>query len=99
MSNDKSVLCAMLRLSRRREAADEDALTVRSGASPAVVRDSLRRLEAQGLIERRAERPPRLTLEGLAVAVAIVRMARTPHAAPLSAARTARLARRAARAA
>jgi len=72
MSNDKTVLRAMLRLSRRCEAADEEALTVRSGATRATVRDSLRRLEAQGLIERRTERAPRLTMEGLAVAVALL---------------------------
>ena len=58
MSIDTTVLRAMLRLSRRREAADEDALTVRSGCTRAEVRDALRRLEAQGIVERRPRLPP-----------------------------------------
>lgn len=72
MSTDTTVLRAMLRLSRRREAADEDALTLRSGHTRATVRDSLRRLESIGLVERRTGRAPRLTFEGLAVAVALL---------------------------
>lgn len=90
MSNDKAVLGAMLRISRRCELASEDALTVRTGATRAAVRDSLRRLEAQGLVERRTERAPRLTMEGLAVALALL---------PVSPARMARNLRRASRAA
>jgi Mn-dependent DtxR family transcriptional regulator len=72
MSIDTTVLRAMLRLSRRREAADEDALTVRSGESSVSVRAALRRLEAQGLVEQRPPLPPRLTLLGLAIAVALL---------------------------
>jgi DNA-binding GntR family transcriptional regulator len=72
MSTDTTVLRAMLRLSRRRQAADEDALTVRSGQTRAAVRDALRRLEAQGLVERRPRSAPRLTMMGLAIAVALL---------------------------
>jgi DNA-binding GntR family transcriptional regulator len=94
MSIDTTILRAMLRLSRRREAADEDALTVRSGHSRAAVRDALRRLQAQGLVERRPSLPPRLTMTGLAVAVALL-----PPSSALPAARAARRARRDSRAA
>jgi DNA-binding GntR family transcriptional regulator len=90
MSIDTTVLRAMLRLSRRREAADEDALTVRSGQTRATVRDALRRLEAQGLVERRPRLPPRLTMTGLAIAVALL---------PAAAARSSRTTRRSSRAA
>src|ERR1700722_16757689 len=84
MSIDTTVLRAMLRLSRRREAADEDALTVRSGHPRASGPNALRRLEAQGLVERRPRLPPRLTMTGLAVAVALLP---TPAARPLRRAR------------
>lgn len=72
MRIDTTVLRAMLRLSRRREAADEDALTVRSGEARSAVRGALRRLEASGLVERRLHLAPRLTLQGLALAVALL---------------------------
>jgi DNA-binding GntR family transcriptional regulator len=90
MSIDITVLRAMLRLSRRREAANEEALAVRSGHPRASVRNALRRLEAQGLVERRPRLPPRLTMTGLAVAVALL---------PAPAARPARRPRRDSRAA
>jgi Mn-dependent DtxR family transcriptional regulator len=72
MSIDTLILRAMLRLSRRREAAEEESLVLRAAASRAAVRDSLRRLEALGLVERRVDRAPRLTMEGLAAAVALL---------------------------
>jgi Mn-dependent DtxR family transcriptional regulator len=80
MSIDMTVLRALLRLSRRREAADTDSIVLRSGAAAAVVRASLRRLEALGLVEQRPERGPRLTMQGLAAAVALlpVAAAKTP---------------------
>jgi Mn-dependent DtxR family transcriptional regulator len=70
MSIETEVLRAMLRVARRCEAADEDSIAVRVGGSKASVRAALRRLDAQGLVERRDERAPRLTMAGLAVAVA-----------------------------
>lgn len=90
MSIDIRILRALLRLSRRREAADGDALVLRSGAPPGAVRASLRRLEALGLVEQRVERGPRLTMQGLAAAVALL---------PVAAARAARHAKRSSRAA
>ncbi len=77
MSIETTVLRAMLRLSRRREPADEEALTVRSGATGAQVRDILRRLEASGWVERRPGLPARLTFAGLALAVALLPRAST----------------------
>jgi Mn-dependent DtxR family transcriptional regulator len=72
MSIDVMVLGAMLRLARRRKAADMGAVALRVGASQAAVRASLRRLDGSGLVERRLSEPPRLTMEGLAVAVALL---------------------------
>ena len=72
MSIDAMVLRAMLRLARRREAAEEDAIAVRVGGSQGKVRASLRRLEADGLVERRVRQAPRLTMAGLAIAVALL---------------------------
>ena len=89
MSTDARVLRAMLRLSRRREAADEEGLVVRSGGTKAEVRASLRRLEALGFVERRADRP-RLTMQGLAAAVALLPRRQTrPSRAPRRASRAA----------
>jgi hypothetical protein len=70
MSYDFQLLGAMLRLARRREAADVDALLIRTSGSRADVRASLRRLEAANLVERLGEARARLTLAGFAVAVA-----------------------------
>jgi Mn-dependent DtxR family transcriptional regulator len=67
-----SILGAMLRLARRRKAADEGAIAVRVGGSPEVVRAALRRLDAGGLVERRLAEPPRLTMAGFAVAVSLL---------------------------
>jgi Mn-dependent DtxR family transcriptional regulator len=72
MSTDASILRALLRLSRRREAADVDALVLRSGESAAGVRAALRRLEKLGLVEQRLGHGPRLTMQGLATAVALL---------------------------
>jgi Mn-dependent DtxR family transcriptional regulator len=69
MSIEATVLRAMLRLARRREEADEEALAARVESEGGAVRAVVRRLEAAGLVERRAGRPPRLTMAGLAVAV------------------------------
>lgn len=72
MSFDAMVLRAMLRLARRREAADEDAVAVRVGGTRAAVRASVRRLAAGGLVARRRDGLPSLTLTGFALAVALL---------------------------
>jgi Mn-dependent DtxR family transcriptional regulator len=72
MSIETMVLRAMLRIARRREAADEEALSVRVRESPAAVRAAMRRLEAAGAVERRPGLAPRLTMAGLAAAVALL---------------------------
>ncbi len=80
MSIDAMVLRAMLRLARRREEAAEEAIAVRVGGSSGQIRASLRRLAAGGLVERRSQQGPRLTMEGLAVAVALLPAQRTRSA-------------------
>jgi Mn-dependent DtxR family transcriptional regulator len=72
MNIEATILRAMLRVARRREAAEEDALAVRVGGSHAEVRVAIRRLENAGLVERRPSEAPRLTLAGLAVAVGLL---------------------------
>jgi Mn-dependent DtxR family transcriptional regulator len=72
MSFDEMVLRAMLRLARRRVAAHEGDIALRVGETERSVRVSMRRLEASSLIERRAGPTARLTLSGLAVAVALL---------------------------
>lgn len=72
MSIDIMVLRAMLRLARRRKAADEGEVALRVGGSRASVRAAFRRLDAGGLVERRLTQPPRLTMAGFAVAVALL---------------------------
>ncbi len=76
MSIDIMVLRAMLRLARRRRAADEAEVALRVGGSPAAVRGALRRLDAAGLVERRLAQPARLTMAGFAVALLPGRAAR-----------------------
>jgi Mn-dependent DtxR family transcriptional regulator len=80
MSIDALVLRAMLRLARRREAADNGAITLRVGESRSQVRASLRRLEADGLVETRSNDTSRLTMSGLAIAVALLPAARPQRA-------------------
>jgi|HubBroStandDraft_4_1064222.scaffolds.fasta_scaffold188067_2 Mn-dependent DtxR family transcriptional regulator len=72
MTFDTTVLRVMLRLARRREAAELDAVAVRLGAPAAAVRASMRRLDAAGLVERRGDQAPRLTLTGFALAVSML---------------------------
>jgi DNA-binding FadR family transcriptional regulator len=78
MSIEVAVLGAMLRVARRCEGADEDALALRVGGSRGSVRAALRRLDAEGLVERRSDRPPRLTMAGFAVAVGLLPAAAKP---------------------
>ncbi len=99
MSIDAMVLRAMLRLARRREAAMEAQILLRVGGTRGEVRASLRRLEAEGLMERRMAGDCRLTMAGLAIAVALVQVSTAPRqsrgpAAPTSAPRSARVAHR-----
>jgi Mn-dependent DtxR family transcriptional regulator len=70
MNTDAMVLRALLRLARRRVPADDEALVVRVGAAPGAVRAAIRRLAAQGLVERLPA--TRLTMAGLAVAIAML---------------------------
>jgi Mn-dependent DtxR family transcriptional regulator len=72
MSFDEMVLRAMLRLARRREAAHEGDVALRVGETERAVRVSMRRLEASGLVERTGSHTARLTLPGLAFAVALL---------------------------
>ena len=73
MSFDGKVLRAMLRLARRHEAAEGDALAVRVGGAPRDVRASLRRLRSAGLVDIVGTgEEARLTMAGLAAAVAML---------------------------
>jgi Mn-dependent DtxR family transcriptional regulator len=72
MNFDAMVLRAMLRLARRRQGADEAEIALRVGEPASRVRAALRRLDGQGLVERRSGVPTRLTMEGLAVALALL---------------------------
>lgn len=94
MSIDIMILRAMLRLARRRKAADEGEVAVRVGGSAGQVRAALRRLDARGLVERRLTSPPRLTMAGFAVAVALLpaQPARPEQAGKLRRVRTSRAA-------
>jgi len=70
MNDDNLVLGAMLRLARRRVAADSGELFERVGIDRARIRAALGRLDAAGFVERRPQ-GARLTMSGLAVAVAL----------------------------
>jgi hypothetical protein len=74
MSYEIQVLRALLRLARRREAGSEEALLDRVGGTVAELRVALRRLEKNELVERLGASSARLTLSGLAVAVASAKM-------------------------
>jgi hypothetical protein len=70
MHTELAILRAMLRISRRRATADLDTLLVRVGGTEAECRVAIRSLEAAGFVERRPGGQVRLTMAGLAVAVA-----------------------------
>jgi DNA-binding IclR family transcriptional regulator len=72
MSSDAQVLRAMLRLARRRQGADEAAIATRVAASPREVRAALRDLVRAGLAARAGAGTWRLTMPGLAVAIAML---------------------------
>jgi Mn-dependent DtxR family transcriptional regulator len=71
---ERDVLGALLRLARRRQAAEESEIALRVGASPSEVRASLRRLRSLGLAQITAADAEEvsLTLQGLAVAIALL---------------------------
>ncbi len=77
MSIDIEVLRAMLRLARRRTEATEADLVPRVRAEASEIRASIRRLRALGVVDVRGE-VARLTLEGLALSVALAQPARRP---------------------
>ena len=70
MNYETEVLKAILRLSRRRNAAEADSILVRVGGQISDLRAALRKLEQSGLVHRIGDTGGRLTLPGLAVAVA-----------------------------
>jgi len=81
-SFDVLVLRAMLRLARRRQEANDGDIAVRVCRPPSAVRRAVRRLDELGLVERRGRSAPRLTMGGLALAVALLPgAARTSRAA------------------
>jgi Mn-dependent DtxR family transcriptional regulator len=69
---DVTVLRAMLRLARRRQDADDGEIAVRVGRPPHAVRAAVRRLDELGLVDHRAPSARRLTMAGLALAVALL---------------------------
>ncbi len=71
MNLDARVLRAMFRRTSCQKAVGRQAIAERAGASVAAIDASLDRLRAAGLAETREIGSPRLTLEGLAIAVAI----------------------------
>jgi Mn-dependent DtxR family transcriptional regulator len=72
MNLDAMVLRAMLRLARRRQDAGEAEIALRVGEEPHAIRAALRRLDGLGLVERRPRGAPRLTMGGLALALALL---------------------------
>lgn len=72
MNSDAMVLRAMLRLARRRQPAEDSEIALRVGKSATSVRASLRRLDALGLVEPRTNGAARLTMAGLALALAML---------------------------
>ena len=71
MNTEIAVLRAVLRLSRRRSPVTIHALLERVDADETAVRRALGALARSGLVQRSAE-GPRLSMAGLAIAVAIV---------------------------
>jgi Mn-dependent DtxR family transcriptional regulator len=89
MSFDTRVLGAMLRLARYRRAADGEAVALRVGGRASSARASMRRLARAGLVDLRREQPARLTMAGLALAVAVVRSGASRADLPVDASRAA----------
>lgn len=72
MRYETQILRAMLRLSKKQAEASVDALLERVDGTDADVRVALRRMEHAGLVVRQPHDAARLTMAGLAVAVATV---------------------------
>ncbi len=85
MHSDLTVLRAILRCSRHRRRADMPALAARVALTPRRLRAALGRLERAGLLLLRGDEA-RLTLVGLAVAVASIDAGRKRRPAPALAA-------------
>lgn len=75
MSYELEVLRAMVRLARRRSPANLEQLALRVGGTGSNLRSALRALAQADLVVRTGS-GPRLTLSGLAVALASHRRAR-----------------------
>jgi hypothetical protein len=73
MTFDTRVLGAMFRLGRYRRAADDEPVALRVGGPAIATRAAMRRLAHAGLVDLRRGHPARLTMAGLALAVAEVR--------------------------
>jgi hypothetical protein len=89
MNYEHSILRALLRLARRRSTADAGRLLDRVGGTTAELRDAIRRLEADGFVARLTEENVRLTMPGLAVAVASIAGRRRAKATPRASRRAA----------
>ncbi len=83
MNLEVDVLRALLRLARRRNPPTLEQLVVRVGGEDAAVRTALASLARSGLVQRSAA-GVRLSLPGLAVAVACAQRPRTVPAAAAS---------------
>ena len=84
---DFTVLRALARLSRARKGVSYEALALRAGGSLEDVRGALGRLSRAQLVDRSSD--PRLTMAGLAVAVASGAARQVAAAAPRAAKRRA----------
>ncbi len=87
-NHDLDVLRALARLSRMRKTVDDESLALRASGSLNDVRLSLRRLARADLVTR-TDQGARLTMMGLAVAVASSRSASRGRATRPTAARRA----------
>jgi RIO-like serine/threonine protein kinase len=83
MNPDLYVLRALARLSRQRKTVDDESLVLRAGGTTGEVHASLERLAGDGLIAWAglSGQQIRLTLSGLAVAVASASAARASRGA------------------
>jgi hypothetical protein len=70
MNFDAKVLRIVLQMARAREAAREPVVAARAGTTRSAVRRSMRRLQAAGFVDAAVGSSCRLTMAGLAIAVA-----------------------------
>ena len=71
MTLDARLLRALLGFAQARTPADDDALALRLRIQPFEVRRATRRLQAAGFLRREQSSCSRLTMAGLALAVAL----------------------------